>query len=68
MVIIIILKPNLGLNGFEKEKWEFLADAFRQQFRLNLKVAPTRLDLQTIEMRNDESVKEYRLEFFAPLL
>jgi hypothetical protein len=30
MIIIIILKPNLDLNGSEKKKWEYLVDAFLQ--------------------------------------
>jgi len=52
-----------------------LVDAFLQQFGFNLKMALTRLDLQRIEMRNDESVKEYAIKMrklttqaYAPLL
>jgi hypothetical protein len=52
-----------------------LVDAFLQQFGFNLKMALARLDLQRIEMRNDESVKEYAMRLreittqaYAPLL
>lgn len=48
--------------GLERSKiwtWKDLFDAFLKQYKYNLDMAPTRLQLQNQAQRNNESFKEY---------
>ncbi|KAL0533835.1 hypothetical protein IC582_028106 [Cucumis melo] len=49
----------IQLDNAHIHVWKDLADAFLKQYKLNIDMAPDRLDLQRMEKKSSESFKEY---------
>lgn len=53
------LKWYMGLERTRIQSWTDLADAFMQQYKYNLNMAPDRRQLQSMSKKDKESFKEY---------
>jgi len=49
----------MRLVNTKVKKWKDLVDAFMMQYKFNIDVGPDRLNLQTMEKDNKESIREY---------
>ena len=47
------------LKPAEIDAWDKLAKSFYNQYKFNIKVAPSMWDLSSLRKKNDESFKEY---------
>jgi hypothetical protein len=49
----------MRLDNTKVKKWKDLVDAFMRQYKFNIDMGPDRLNLQTMEKDNKESIREY---------